>query len=534
MPTIPSIRTSVENQSILIRDEHARNGRFLRDARNRLYTFSGGFTVVYPYVANNEKWAFRCWHANMGNVRERYEIISRAIISSKTNYLCNFVYVNEGIVVDGYVYPTTRMEWVDGMTLKNYICTYRGSKAKLARLAENFLRMVQDMHRRKFAHGDLQHGNIIVSDKEELYLVDYDSFYCPELRGSVDIIHGLPDYQHPLRKSNRLVSEKLDYFSELIIYLSILGIAEKPSLIDKYKVADTEHLLFTADDFTQFPKTAIYKDLHGLSNLIDKLLSILTNYLKKKDINSLEPFYKHLFVSPSSQQESMILRTKKITTSTQLNKATIKSKTPVYDMLDANKIVRIAQIINSLCHFKYTHYTEEYRQLQELENSHMNFKGIPITGSVEQITNQFLKIGDFKCTKKYGANLCGTLFGLPTVYVHFVYSNKYENVSEIAFSIYEGELKLIYDAFKETLQTKYASATISVSSDIKNPYVFVYPGKGYIYLSKHINHVSISYVDDLKIYDEIKKIKEDLWIKQKVAREQRLKNRLMARINIDI
>ena len=70
----------------------------------------------------------------------------------------------------------------------------------------------------------------------DIFLIDYDSFYCVELQGEKDIITGLVDYQHPLRKTNNIIHEKIDYFSELIIYLSILAIAENPTLVDKYKV----------------------------------------------------------------------------------------------------------------------------------------------------------------------------------------------------------------------------------------------------------------------------------------------------------
>ena len=68
MPTIPSIRTSVENQRVLVLDEHAKNGVFRRDARGRLIAYTGGFSVVFPYeTANGEKWAFRCWHVDANN-----------------------------------------------------------------------------------------------------------------------------------------------------------------------------------------------------------------------------------------------------------------------------------------------------------------------------------------------------------------------------------------------------------------------------------------------------------------------------------
>ncbi|MBR5237563.1 MAG: hypothetical protein IKV26_02495 [Paludibacteraceae bacterium] len=290
MPTIPNIRTSIENQQTLILDPHARAGQFLRDKRDRLIAYTGGFTVVYPYIVNNEKWALRCWHADLGNVRKRFNVISKAIQHSKANYLCDFVYVDEGIVVDGKVYPTTRMRWVEGMTIKNYICKHKNSKNKLQQLAENFLLMVQDMHRNKFAHGDLQHGNIVVNDKGELFLVDYDSFYCPDLKGEREIITGLKDYQHPLRQSNLIISEKIDYFSELIIYLSILAIANNPAFVDKYQVTDSEHLLFEAKDFQDIKKSSIYNDILILGNEFPILLQILEVYLSKTSLSDLQPF----------------------------------------------------------------------------------------------------------------------------------------------------------------------------------------------------------------------------------------------------
>lgn len=290
MPTIPNIRTSVENQQTLILDSHARLGQFLRDRRNRLIAYTGGFTVVYPYTINNEKWALRCWHADLGNVRKRFNVISKAIQRSKASYLCDFVYVDEGIVVDGKVYPITRMRWVDGMTIKDYICKHKNSKNKLLQLAESFLFLVQDMHRNQFAHGDLQHGNIIVNDKGELFLVDYDSFYCPDLNGEREIITGLKDYQHPLRQSNLIVSEKIDYFSELIIYLSILAIAHNSTFVDKYQVADSEHLLFEAKDFQNLKGSSIYNDILMLGDIFPILLQILDIYLSKMSLSELQPF----------------------------------------------------------------------------------------------------------------------------------------------------------------------------------------------------------------------------------------------------
>ena len=91
MLTIPNIRTSVENKEKLVLDTHARQGLFKKDQRGRLVAYSGGFTVVFPYELNNETWAFRCWHSELGNTRQRFDVISKVIQQAKTNYLCDFI-----------------------------------------------------------------------------------------------------------------------------------------------------------------------------------------------------------------------------------------------------------------------------------------------------------------------------------------------------------------------------------------------------------------------------------------------------------
>lgn len=296
MLTIPNLKTSIENKDTLVLDEHAKKGTFLRNSRGNLIFYAGGFSVVYPYETDNgEKWAFRCWHAEVSNSKNRYEIISEAIKNSQLKFLCEFQYVEKGINVDGSVYPTTRMRWIDGISIKDYICQNKDSKETLNALADDFLKMTQALHAKSFAHGDLQHGNILVDKKQRLYLVDYDSFYCPKLKGEADTVAGLPDYQHPKRSGNNSVTEKLDYFSELIIYLSILAIAEEPYLVDKYKVNDADRMLFSKEDYADIKNSHIYKDIQRLGKKFQDLLDVLEDYLKCESIDDLSPFDAFLF-----------------------------------------------------------------------------------------------------------------------------------------------------------------------------------------------------------------------------------------------
>lgn len=291
MPTIPEIKISIENKDLFVKDEFVRKGVFQRSSNGNLIMFTGGFTAVFPVVVNGEKWAFRCWHAYIGNTEKRFQEIAKCVKSSQAHYLCDFAYVDNGVLVDGKLYPTTRMKWVEGQTIKDYICTNIYNKSKLLQLADSFLTLIKDMHNRDFAHGDLQHGNIIVDNKGSLYLVDYDSFYCPALKGEKDIIKGLPDYQHPARNYNSLSHEKLDFFSELIIYTSIIAIAENPNLATKYQVANSERMLFSKNDYQNFTCSTIYKDLKSLCNdKISTLLETIVLFLSKKDIKELTSF----------------------------------------------------------------------------------------------------------------------------------------------------------------------------------------------------------------------------------------------------
>jgi len=286
MPAISEILDSVSVPS-LIKDSLIQHGTFEKTSRGLRY-YSGGFTVVFPVAVKGEKWAFRCWHSELGNVRKRFQIVSNYINNLKSSYFCDFFYCDEGIVVDGKTYPTTRMKWVDGETINSYIESHINDPESLKSLASSFISMVEFLHEKKIAHGDLQHGNIIVQNGE-IRLVDYDSIFVPGLEKHSDIITGKADFQHPKRKDAKIASEKLDYFSELVIYLSIYSISVKPELVNDFSIDDS--LLFKASDWEDFINSKIYNALNSIDNDdIKLLLNILVDYLKENNINNLRPF----------------------------------------------------------------------------------------------------------------------------------------------------------------------------------------------------------------------------------------------------
>lgn len=286
--TITDIKNSLQIPAF-IKDPIIKNGIFNKTGMGDFVMYSGGFTAVFPVTVQNMKWAFRCWHADLGNMRRRMELLSKELSTSPLPYFCKFAYENEGILVNGKIYPTTRMEWIKGETIKDYICSHPTTQ-ELKELADKFLKMCQDLHQYGYAHGDLQHGNIMVDSDKNLRLIDYDSMYVSSMLGFNDIISGLQDYQHPKRKENQLASPKLDYFSELVIYISLLAIAENPSLIEEYNLEDADRLLFTINDYRDLQHSSIYTKLMNMQQNFPLLLHIMEEYLQKDDINDLEPF----------------------------------------------------------------------------------------------------------------------------------------------------------------------------------------------------------------------------------------------------
>lgn len=279
----------------LIKDDFIKQGRVVLDEKGNPIHYTGGFAIVFPFIVNSEKWAFRCWYNSIGNIGRRLQVLSHELSQQKLPYFCNFSYIEKGIVINGSIQPTTRMQWIDGDNIKDYICKNAYNKNALNDIANKFLSMCHDLHMAGIAHGDLQHGNIIVNQSRQIFLIDYDSVYLPTLTGEKDIITGLAAYQHPARVKglNIYAHEKLDYFSELIIYLSILAISRNPELVKQFNVEKSDSLLFVREDFENLKQSRIYKTLVTLKDdKILRLVDILYEYLQIQDIRNLEPFEK--------------------------------------------------------------------------------------------------------------------------------------------------------------------------------------------------------------------------------------------------
>jgi serine/threonine protein kinase len=138
------------------------------------------------------------------------------------------------------------MPWIDGRTLDRFVKDNLSAPNKIDKIAADFSNIVLKLKKLKIAHGDLQHGNILVTNSG-LKLIDYDCLFCSATKSFATNEIGMPNYQHPKRKAAD-VGEDIDDFSAWIIYISLKIIAK-----DKSYFNNNDTLIFEKSDL-EFPK----------------------------------------------------------------------------------------------------------------------------------------------------------------------------------------------------------------------------------------------------------------------------------------
>jgi hypothetical protein len=187
---------------------------------------TGNFASVYRLHCGRRDWAVRCFWREYADMADRYKAIADHLDASKLPYTVAFEYLPQGIRVRGQWYPILKMEWVEGELLNEFIEKHLADAAALRPLAERWLQMMCALEAASVAHGDLQHGNVLIVNGQ-LKLVDYDGMYVPALAGRTSHELGHQNYQHPKRSALDF-GPHIDHFSAWIIYVSLLAVSSRP------------------------------------------------------------------------------------------------------------------------------------------------------------------------------------------------------------------------------------------------------------------------------------------------------------------
>jgi predicted flap endonuclease-1-like 5' DNA nuclease len=245
-PTPQDYNEAIQNPRTCFGDEELRAGTPELTPLGLPKPISGAFASVYQMNCAKGRWAVRCFLREVSDHQARYQAISEHLQKVKLPSTVGFEFLSQGIRIRGTWYPILKMEWIDGEPLNSYIERNLANPAALSSLTGQWRDTLAALRRAEIAHGDLQHGNVLVS-QGRIRLIDYDGMYVPALAGLVSHEEGHRNYQHPARDGKEF-GPHLDAFSGWVVLLSLVALGVDPRMWQRLNAGD-ECLLFRRDDF---------------------------------------------------------------------------------------------------------------------------------------------------------------------------------------------------------------------------------------------------------------------------------------------
>lgn len=237
----------------------------INQSSKRPLSWSGNFAIVFNLYKSTSSWAVKCFTSPPAkDANNRYAAISSHLKSQRLQWLIDFDYQTKGVLVKGQYYPIVKMEWVEGERIDVYITTNLTNKLNLQNLLQNLFYLQQELCSIQTAHGDLQHGNILVTQSGQIKLVDYDGMYVPALRGKAPNESGHRNYQHHNR-SSKDYNEQVDDFSFDVIMLSLAASIIESSLWTQFHF-DDENFLFRKADFEKPDQSSVFKRIAQIND----------------------------------------------------------------------------------------------------------------------------------------------------------------------------------------------------------------------------------------------------------------------------
>lgn len=281
-PLISHFASMLKNPQVGFRDPELKNCSVEMNQLGQPKARSGNFATVYRgFRPGGGEFAIRVFNRRQDERLQHYRTISQYLEGRRLSSIVQFDYDERGIRSsgDGKLYPLLTMEWVPGITLFEWTrdrCR-EGYAEALQIGSEVWLHLVRELAEHHVVHGDLQHGNVLVSPEGHFKLVDYDCMCVPELIGRRNLETGLPPYQHPGRNADTILFSGMDNFSSLVIFVALRALAAAPQLWHTYvDQPQYDRILFREEDFRTPALSPLYRDL---LNSPDEQVRDLAHYL---------------------------------------------------------------------------------------------------------------------------------------------------------------------------------------------------------------------------------------------------------------
>ena len=263
-PTPSAYQEALQFPQTAFADPELAAGEVRTNALGLPQPITGAFAAVFPVSTAAGRYAVRCFLTRVERQQRRYRAVAEHLAAADLPYTVAFDYQPEGVRVGVEPYPLLKMAWVEGEGLAAWVERHLDDPEALRTLAEAWRRLLRVLAAAAVAHGDLQHGNVLVTDGEggpRLRLVDYDTVWVPALKGETAPEVGHRNYQHPDRTEADFGPE-LDHFPGLVIYTALQALAEQPELWARFSTG--ENLLFQAGDFYDPKASPLFDALRAL------------------------------------------------------------------------------------------------------------------------------------------------------------------------------------------------------------------------------------------------------------------------------
>lgn len=263
-PTGANYAEALQHPELCFSDPDLKNGTVQQSPVLGPKAISGNFASVFSVTARNgQRYALKCFTRDSTTLGKRYSAISSALGGLgglgagglSQPWPVGFDFLEQGVLVGREWYPAVKMTWVQGTGLISWIERNLHDPAALHTVADRFLAMTVDLEKHGIAHGDLQHGNLLVAADGTFRLVDYDGMYVPALRGEQATENGHRNYQSPSRTAADF-GPAMDRFSAWAIELALVSVATDPGLWTQLHDRHGEFLILSEADYKE-PATSL-------------------------------------------------------------------------------------------------------------------------------------------------------------------------------------------------------------------------------------------------------------------------------------
>ncbi|MBX9694995.1 MAG: hypothetical protein K2Z81_21600, partial [Cyanobacteria bacterium] len=293
---------AIQTPAVSFADPVLQSGRPLLNAVGLPHCATGTFASVYRLRTKEGDFAVRCPLFLRDDMDKRYAAIRDFLSNRELECMVPFEYLERGILVRGNWQSVIKMRWQEGETLDEYLNKYYQNSERVRKLTTQFSRLARDLKNAGIAHGDLQHGNILVS-KDGLMLVDYDPIFVPALSGLTSLEIGHPNYQHPGRNAIQY-DTTMDNFSCWLIHTSLLMLSIDCRLYERFLGGD-DCILFKRSDLACPASSALFETLlsHESSEirrhaeLLARMLCVPPESIP--ELSAREEELAHLFMVPA-------------------------------------------------------------------------------------------------------------------------------------------------------------------------------------------------------------------------------------------